>query len=314
MKAKCNGQGHHPFIRPPFWGDRKKGGVIKVIRRIPPKAWQLAMMRMGLSMTKQQEPMYVEMGCGVSGAWYVDTDGYGMLQANDAEPPPKQGWLHKVLQYAAVFLFGMMLLNWTTSCKKPIPEPAPTPEPTPDTITSDTVTPVVPADTITPVNPGDTVTPIVPGDTITPVVPGDTLDPSTYDTIPGRKVDLWVGIWMPESGHEGIRYPTKDTIRFYANHPGCDTIFIKWYIPPNLTAGWTPDAFHSPRDTLKTRFAMSPKIYGGEKIYVNKNYGGASIPCADSMNISKLGMTECDSAIFAGWGYEPTRLHFGKTR
>lgn len=239
MKAKCNGQGHHPFIRPRFWGDRKKGGVIKVIRRIPPKAWQLAMMRMGLSMTTQQEPMYVEMGCGVSGAWHVDTDGYGMLQANDAEPPPKQGWLHKILQCAAVFFFGIMLLTWPISCKK-TPEPTPTPGPTPDTIS-----------------------PVVPGDTITPVNPGDTLDPISYDTIPGRKVDLWVGIWMPESGHEGIRYPTKDTIRFYANHPGCDTIFIKWYIPPNLTNSWTPGGFSVVRDTLKTRFAMSPKIYGG---------------------------------------------------
>lgn len=213
----------------------------------------------------------------------------------------------------SVFLALFIALFWVVSCQKD-PEPTPTPEPTQDTITSDTVTPVVPADTITPVNPGDTVTPIVPGDTITPVVPGDTLDPSTYDTIPGRKVWFSIGLWPVNSGHQGIHYPTKDTIEFYANHPGCDTIKLLWAIPQNLTAGWTPDAFRSPRDTLKALFRMSPKIYGGKKIYVNKNYGGASIPCADSMNISKLGMTECDSAIFAGWGYRPMRVTGGKTR
>ena len=35
--------------------------------------------------------------------------------------------------------------------------------------------------------------------------------------------------------------------------------------------------------------------------------GGASIPCEDSLNFLRLGMTKCDSAIFAGWGYEPWR-------
>ena len=51
---------------------------------------------------------------------------------------------------------------------------------------------------------------------------------------------------------------------------------------------------------------MSDKIFGSGKIYVNKNYGGgASIPCEDSLNFLILGMTKCDSAIFAGWGFEP---------
>ena len=186
-------------------------------------------------------------------------------------------------------LSGLMAL--ANACKKdPVPGDNTTLEPT-----LDTITPIVPGDTITPV---DTIVP-------TPPTPGDTIQPENWDTIPGRKVDLWVGIWMPESGNQGIRYPTKDTIRFYANHPGCDTIFIKWYVPPNMTSGWTPDVFRFPRDSLKVRFAMSDKIVGEGKIYVNKNYGGASIPCEDSLNISKLGMTECDSAIFAGWGFEP---------
>ena len=61
------------------------------------------------------------------------------------------------------------------------------------------------------------------------------------------------------------------------------------------------------RDTLKKLFKLSPYVIGAEKIYVNKNYGGASIPCEDSLTISKLGMTVCDSTIFVGWGYRPTR-------
>ena len=45
-----------------------------------------------------------------------------------------------------------------------------------------------------------------------------------------------------------------------------------------------------------------------------KIMGGASIPCEDSLTISKLGMTECDSAIFAGWGYVPFRAPGSKAR
>lgn len=284
MEARTNGQGHHPKARP--YEPHNKNGLVKVVGLAP-----LSKLCLGNSDDELLEPIVVEMGCAEPKMWYVDTAGCGRLQANPANPPPRNGFVRKAMRYAAVLILSLMVVAGASSCQKP---PEPTPQPTP-----------TPVDTITPVNPIDT---------ITPVNPGDTLDPISYDTIPGRKVDLWVGIWMPESGHEGIRYPTKDTIRFYANHPGCDTIFIKWYIPPNLTNSWTPGAFHSPRDTLKALFRMSPKIYGGKKIYVNENYGGASIPCADSMNISKLGMTECDSAIFAGWGYKPTRLHFGKTR
>lgn len=232
-------KGHHPEIRPHIPHRRKEVNKVTIAG---------------------EEIVYGEAGIG-----YVDTSGYGMLQSNDAEPPPKQGWLCRVLQCAAVALFGAMLFTGPTSCNK---DPQPTPVgPTP----IDTITPIVPGDTITPVNPDDTIVP-------TPPTPGDTIQPENWDTIPGRKVDLWVGIWMPESGNQGIRYPTKDTIRFYANHPGCDTIFIKWYVPPNMTSGWTPDVFRFPRDSLKVRFAMSDKIFGEGRINVNKNYGGGKYP------------------------------------
>ena len=326
MEARINGQGHHHKVRQPFPNLKKEVHRIKVVRKTPLKAWQLAMMRLGISFDGLLKPFYsvvndmaqeemicVGIGFGNAEAWYVDSDGYCMLQANDAEPPPKNGILRKALQCAAVFFLSLMVLIGPTSCQKdPEPTPGPAPAPTP----ADTITPITPIDTITPVVPGDTLEPVIPGDTLEPVVPGDTIapvvPPMPGDTIPipGRKVVF--AIIKP--GNQGIRYPTKDTIQFYANHPGCDTILFKWVVPPNVTSGWTPSSFRSPRDSLKVRFAMSPKIFGSGRICVNKNYGGASIPCEDSLNISKLGMTACDSAAFAGWGYEPFRDPGTKSR
>lgn len=258
-------KGHHPEIRPHIPHRRKEVNKVTIAG---------------------EEIVYGEAGIG-----YVDTSGYGMLQANDAEPPPKQGWLCRVLQCAAVALFGAMLFTGPTSCNK---DPQPTPVgPTP----IDTITPVVPNDTITP---GDTIVP-------TPPTPGDTIDPEP--PVPMDTVRLMI---KRDNVTGGISYPSMDTIRKYLHMD--KIVVLGWYVPPNLTNGWTPDAFHSPRDSLRARFAISPKIIGNGIIYVNENYGGASIPCADSLNISVLGMTECDSAIFAGWGYRPTQLHFGKSR
>lgn len=177
------------------------------------------------------------------------------------------------------------LLALANACKKdPIPEPAPAPNP-------------VPTDTVTPISPVDTITPIVPGDTITPT-PGDTIVPE-----PPMPMDTVAFAINLKNNH--IQYPTMDTLRKLVGLN--KVIVLRWKIPPNRTANWTPNVFTVPRDSLKPRFALSENIIGSGKINVNKNYGGASIPCADSLNISILGMTECDSAIFAGWGFEPWR-------
>ena len=180
------------------------------------------------------------------------------------------------------------------ACKKdPVPGDNPTPGPT-----SDTITPVLPGDTITPIVPGDTITPV---DTIvpTPPTPGDTIDPTppaVFDTV-------MLPIKINNANGCEILYPSVDTVTKLVNMN--KIVKLKWYVPPNLTSGWTPDVFRFPRDSLKVRFAMSDKIVGEGKIYVNKNYGGASIPCEDSLNFLILGMTKCDSAVFAGWGFEP---------
>jgi|GEM_PF-3616531 len=214
-----------------------------------------------------------EMGCPDSGKWYVDTAGCAMLQADDANPPPRHGFVRRAMQYAAVLLLGLMMLVGAASCKKdPQPNPVPNPVPT------DTITPIVPGDTITP-TPGDTIVP-------EPPVPMDTVRlPIKLDNISDK-----------------INYPCMDTIKKYLHMN--KVIVLQWYIPPNVTRYWTPNVFTVPRDSLKPRFALSQKIFGQGTIFVNKNYGGASIPCADSLNISILGMTECDKEIFTGWGFE----------
>lgn len=198
----------------------------------------------------------------------------------------------KVLTLAA-------LLALANACKKdPIPEPNPAPNPVP----TDTVTPITPADTITPIVPGDTITP-TPGDTIVPEPPvpgGDTIDPTPPD-IPLDTVILPIDI-DKITGYK-IIYPSMDTVKKYKDK----VVILQWYIPPNVTGGWTPKHFHPPRDTLDALFRLPQQIFGSGRIRVNKNYGGASIPCEDSLTISKLGMTECDSAIFAGWGFEVCR-------
>lgn len=234
-----------------------------------------------------------EMGCPDSDMWYVDTAGCAMLQADDANPPPRHGFVRRAMQYAAVLLLGLMMLVGSASCKKD-PQPAPAPNPVP----TDTVTPITPTDTITPIVPGDTITP-TPGDTIVPEPPvpgGDTIVPEPPMPMDTVKFSIKIN---NENGYE-ILYPSVDTVKKYKDK----VVILKWRIPPNMTKGWTPDAFHSPRNNLKPLFALPQEIFGQGTIFVNKNYGGASIPCADSLNISILGMTECDKEIFTGWGFE----------
>lgn len=298
-RSHFNLQGHHPKVRP--WNRHADYGIsIKVARLLSPK-----MMLLRASDDELLETMVVEMGCSDSGMWYVDTAGCAMLQANDAEPPPQRGWLRKAVQCAAVFLLGLMLLAGPTSCKKD-PQPSPTPTPTP----TDTITPVNPGDTITPVIPGDTIPDVPGGDTIVPPAPGgDTLQPGTYDTIPGRTVILRVD----HPGGYGLRFPTMDTVRYYANHPGCDTIFIKWYVPPNYTVQWMPGEFHVVFDSLEQRFNLTDKCRGARDIVVSKNYGGASIPDEELLTHSKYGMTVSDSIRCTSWGYNIRRSQNGKS-
>ena len=265
MEARIDGQGHHQKARP--YEPHYKNGLVKVVSLVP-----LSKLCLGNDDDVLPESVVVEMGCSEPKMWYVDTVGCGKLQANPANPPPRNGFVHKAMRYAAVLILSLMVVVGASSCQKE-PKPTPTPQPTPDTITP-----------VNPVNPGDTITPV------TPVTPTDTVKLSV-------KINNATGA--------DILYPSVDTVKkLLAMNK---VVMIRWKVPLACTSGWTPSQFHTPRDTLKKLFKLSPYVIGAEKIYVNKNYGGASIPCEDSLTISKLGMTVCDSTIFVGWGYRPTR-------
>ena len=250
MKERCDGKGIHPKARP--YISHEKGICIrKIIRIVSPAAQRLALMcnRIGMgalatSETTLLEHITVVMGCGDNSSWYVDTNGCGMLQANDAEPPPKNRFAQKALQYAAVFIISLMVLVWPTSCQKD-----PGSNPTPDPITTDTITPPT----------GDTITPPPSGDTIVPPTPvGDTAT---------------LGIIISYE-NQTLKYPTMDTLRKLVNDERYLAINLKWCVPPGRTSSWTPAGFMSSRDSLRVRFALSPKIFGSGLIRVNKNYGG----------------------------------------
>ena len=263
-----------------------------VMRKTPLKAWQLAMMRLGISFERQLKPFYsvvndmaqeelicVGIGFGNAEAWFVDSDGYCMLQANDAEPPPKNGILRKALQCAAVFFLSLMVLIGPTSCNK---DPQPTPVgPTP----IDTITPVNPDDTIVPTPGGDTIVPGPGGDTIVPPTPGgDTLPPVT-----GGTKEYLVDFYLSA----GPVYPSLDSVREWSNV--YDTIYLRVRATSDA---WTPGSFHVARDSLSPYFDVSSKVYG-------KGWWRMYQILDDSQlgNISVMGMIRSDSAYFASKGY-----------
>ena len=163
--TRYDGKGFHPTVRPQIPHRKRERTKLKVFRRILPKAWQLSMMKLGIRFVALEsdrfesvelsscesallESICVEIGCIGSGTWYVDTNGCGMLQADQANPPPQKGFARKALNWVMVFfmnigkvlsLAGLMAL--ANACgKDPEPTPTPTPEPTqieptyPDTV------------------------------------------------------------------------------------------------------------------------------------------------------------------------------------
>ena len=265
MSKHLNGQGHHPTARPYTWHNYNCG-CIKVTRCLISKTWDFA-----TSDDELVETMVVEMGCLDSGMWYVDTAGCGMLQANDANPPPKHGFVRNAMRYAAVLLFGLMLLVGSASCNKD-------PQPTPEIITTDTI-------------------PDIPGDTILPPVPPiDTIQPDTIVPGPGGDTIVPGGGKVVKFGYQGAStLPSLDTIRRYANDPEYDSIYIMWIAPANY---WTPVGFHSARDSLSKRFNISPKVYGGMTIRPYE-----IVPDADSLSPGVKGMARCDSVWYADRHY-----------
>lgn len=242
LKAHQDFRGHHPTVRP-YTPHINKEGHVKVVGLVP-----LSKLCLSNSDDDLLEPIVVEMGCAEPKMWYVDTAGCGRLQANPANPPPRNGFVHKAMRYAAVLILSLMVVAGASSCQKP-PKPTPQPQPTP----VDTITPINPIDTITPVNP------------VNPVNPGDTITPTPTDTVK-------LSVKINNATGADILYPSVDTVKkLLAMNK---VVMIRWKVPPNCTSGWTPESFHPPRDTLKKLFKLSPYVIGDGNIFVNKNYGG----------------------------------------
>lgn len=234
MKSRINGQGHHPKVR--VYVPRVKFSVRirKIILSVSSTRW-LTIIRRGddldaiicnhleselwnVNEKSLLEPIVEEMGCPDSGTWYVDTDGCGMLQVNEANPPPKHGFLHKAMHYAAsVLIIALMaLLN---ACHKD-----PTPQPQPD-------------------NPNDTI--VTPTDTLQPIIP--TKEITLY-----WDWDAVIG-WAPPK--DSIKYYTdQDSVKTV----DINIIGRKGPGFPVTSDTYRAVAFHNARDTLQTRIDLDP--------------------------------------------------------
>lgn len=238
---RLDGQGHHPWIRPHNFHTKKARAKLKVIRNLTPKAWQIAMMKLGIgfvptegncivlgkliewdflisSETTQEEPICVDMSCGEVGD-------YAMLDAAPSRPPPKHGWTYKVIRHTAV-LFLAALMALATACKK---DPTPEPQPTPN-------------------QPTDTVTPIVP-------------EPTYPDTI-----------YVPFEWR--LTKPNIDTIKFYSDKNDVKIILMDMApIPYEQQLAMTScpwQVYQAETDSLYKRYDIAPhKVRARGDLYVN---------------------------------------------
>lgn len=300
---KIDGKGHHPKVRPYCRRCDKDLKEVRISVCSSLSAWQLAMRRLGICFTASEKngigtPSFaglslceameqassatqsVGVGCTDAGGWYVDTSGCGMLQYDDANPPPKNEFTHSVLKVLAILL-SLVLVVVASSCNK-TPEPTPKPEPTP----TDTIPPVTPNDTITPVTPNDTIVPTPGIDTIPPAPGGDTIP--YY--IGGKKSFI---IDLSHSFGDGA-FPPLDSVQSWVLL--YDTVELP-VTAPDLS--WHPPAYHEARDSLIPRFAVSPKVIGGW------GWRPTDIVPDELLNAGPMvtGMIRSDSTWFVNHGY-----------
>lgn len=104
---RLDGHGFHPTVRPFHPHRKKERNKIKVFRKAAPKAWQLAMMRLGMGFVTNEEDR-IELGKLIESGVF-DLEGttllapmcggeiscgsagdYSITQADPSRPPPKQ--------------------------------------------------------------------------------------------------------------------------------------------------------------------------------------------------------------------------------
>ena len=97
----------------------------------------------------------------------------------------------------------------------------------------------------------------------------------------------------------------KDTVKKYADMEDVKFVFLNIVNEDGgrLSSGLSTSNFHRVRDTLQTRFDISPKVCGSGTIYVHPEIG-AQVPDGELAG----GMCVSDSAWYASKGYQIKRF------
>ncbi|MBO7651896.1 MAG: hypothetical protein J6S84_04180 [Bacteroidales bacterium] len=131
---------------------------------------------------------------------------------------------------------------------------------------------------------------------------GTCVYPTTEPVIPTKEISIdmtWHDIFYGEI--------SKDTISYYAAQQ--DVKFVTLQLETNPKTGYKPASFRRARDTLQTRFDISPKVMGAGTIVVSEN--GAQLP---DVNDYHSGMALEDSTWFASHGFTVRRSGATKSR
>ena len=240
MALRYDGKGYHPRIRPYLAHSFAKFKQ-KATHHPLPLALRLAMERLGLGFAKfvrantiaEREPMFMEAACGSPCLCYVDIDGYGMLQANEAEPPPADGcinasevsvgetskkpifgFLAPLRRIAAVVMVFVSLLAGASACHK-----EPTVEPTKNI----------------------------------------TMDMTWYEIFHGQLADKGIA--------DTLKDQSVKTLEMRLVYPQDEGVLGE------TSSGFPAKAFHRARDTLQNYSNLSDKLTYSGTIFVNSQGG-----------------------------------------
>ena len=132
---------------------------------------------------------------------------------------------------------------------------------------------------------------------------GTCVYPTTEPVIPTKEISIDMTWYDVVQG-----LVSKDTISYYAAQQ--DVKFVTLNLETDgRTTSYRPAQFRRARDTLQTRFDISPKVMGAGTIIVSEN--GAQLP---DVNDYHSGMALEDSTWFASHGFTVRRSGATKSR
>lgn len=278
---RLDGKGFHPTVRPFHPHRKRERNKIKVFRKAAPKAWQLAMMRLGMGFVTNEEDR-IELGKLIESGVF-DLEGttllapmcggeiscgsagnYGITQADPSRPPPKQDVLveenafvsceettenitatscnHRKIHRLQKYLFRVLFMTLSLAGLMML---------------------------------------------------ANACQKEPYDVV----ID-WN--WEDNLGYA----PPKEMIQNEINKKNVNTVFIN-LTSPNST-GHTPGMFHRAREALQTRLDIAPgRVRGMGTIYVNSR-NGAHLP--NPTDDDNCGMSLTDSLWYTANGWKVQRL------